>query len=128
MADRPNHEFLDPLRRADEARIARSMKPAQRVRDEEAARVKRQEARHARSATPVVNQTRTREMPRARTERAPRPSTNRSARRGTPGWLVIVAVAAMAAGFAGALYDLGSGWQDEQAAPLVAPSNNKIAK
>jgi hypothetical protein len=112
MAERSNHEFLNPLRRADEARIARAIKPAQRVHDEAAARAQRLEERAARdqrrATVPASRPAETRNAPRAAvpdTRRNPRQGQARGRR---PGWVVLLAIITMAAGFAGALYYLGS--------------------
>jgi hypothetical protein len=116
MADGPNHEFMNPLRRADEARIARSMKPAQRVHEQESARAERLEQRAAQNRERPKPQT----VPRTVQQREPPRTIPRTAvpetrrvparqgQRGRPGWVVLLAVLTMAAGFAGALYYLGS--------------------
>ena len=130
MAERPNHEFLNPLRRADEARIARTIKPPQRVQDGEAARGRRQDERAARAEIGEASRV-TRSEHREEGRTAPRsavPATRRlparpgQARGRRPGWLVLLVILLMGAGFAGALYYLGSaelGNSSDQSAPVV---------
>jgi hypothetical protein len=116
MAERPSHEFLNPLRRADEARISRSIKPAQRVQDGEAARGRRQDERAARAevgeasrASRTVQREEGRSVPRAAVPAIGRiPIRQGQARGGLPRWLLFLVIVTMAAGFAGALFYLGS--------------------
>lgn len=131
MADRPNHEFTNPLRRADEARITRAIKPIPRVADQQAGRLQRLEERDARADAAHAVRTAAREpaRPAAPAQRAAaRIPGNRTPRRGTPGWLVMIAIIVMAAGFAGALYYLGSGWEEESAAPVTTPAVKTLPK
>ncbi len=131
MAEKPNHEFMNPLRRADEARITRTIKPIPRVADQQAGRLERLEQRDARADAAHAVRTAARETTRtaAPAQRAaPRSPGNRTMRRGTPGWLVLIAVVIMAAGFAGALYYLGSGWEEESAAPVTTPAMKTAPK
>jgi hypothetical protein len=134
MADKPNHEFLNPLRRADEARIARtsalfkgqthasatkSVRPVTRAAD-----ASRQQRQGAASTT--------RTQPQAVRSSEPRPARSvpsttqrryqgRPSRSGSqaPRWLVVLALIAMAAGFAGAVFYLGS---ETDEAPSTGPS------
>ncbi|MCC6982740.1 MAG: hypothetical protein IT535_05670 [Bauldia sp.] len=111
MAKRPNHEFLNPLRRADEARIARSIKPAQRVEESEAARARRQETRVTRidvAGTTLTGGAEPRRAPRTIPTTRRVPARQGQARGRRPGWVMLFAILAMAAGFAAALYYLGS--------------------